>query len=606
MSSDEAIVLNKETGSINTKAWIASTAAILTACGGGGGSESSLGSTSSGSSTNNGTNSTSGSGGDNSSYLPLKRISKPATEAEAARFLAQAGFGGDANARRALMLNGYESWLTEQLGMPQGLSRWDEATQLKNTDPTSFARLTEQIDNLLWKRIANSPDVLRQRMTLALSEIFVVNWAGVKVPMSLKVHALAAYMDLLERNAFGNFRQLLEDVTLNVAMGRMLGTWGNQKEDLKTNRQPDENYAREIMQLFSIGLYELNQDGSIKHDGQGQPIETYSLDTVSNLARVFTGWSSPLDYSSSQPDPEPVRRPMQLDPKRHSTLEKNFLGARIAANTDGQSSLKTALDTLFNHPNVGPFIGKQLIQRFVCSNPSPAYISRVAAAFADNGQGIRGDLKAVLIAVLLDSEARSAPNLSDAFAGKAIEPMVRIGQFFRSLKFTSPDGQWRLTRANAFGQQPLNAPSVFNFFRPGYIPPNSALLNQGKAAPELQIMNEQSVLNQANNYALILDDVGSYTCRTYYDAGGNYQRDTANTGLSLDLSTELNLVNNIDDLLEHLNLLLLAGQLSSTSKTHISQSVLKISDKDPAKQQLNRVKAAILLVLMSPEAQVLK
>ncbi|WP_156938977.1 DUF1800 domain-containing protein [Deefgea rivuli] len=597
---------------------LASATLLLAACGGGGGGGAGAGA---GGATNSsggvpnvvgGTDPTVvGGGGTNStattppSSLPFAPI-KPSSEAEAARFLAQAGFGGDAKARQSLMQNGFESWLKAQFAMPQGVARWDEISALKIADPAAYSVTNQQIDNMLWKRIVSYPDVLRQRMTLALSELFVVNSGGVDVPA--KAHAMCAYMDLLEKNAFGNFRQLLEAVTLHPAMGRMLGTLGNRKEDAKTGRRPDENYAREVMQLFTIGLYELNPDGSNRLVN-GKEAETYNQDMVSNLARVFTGWSTTLDWVSGNPDANLMRQPMVLNATSHSLLEKKFLGVTIPAGTNGTESLKTALDTLFNHPNVGPFIGKQLIQRFVTSNPSPAYISRIAAVFANNGQGQRGDLKAVLQAILLDTEARQSS--SSAFAGKWIEPMIRVGIVIRSLGFTSPDGQWRLTQANVFGQQPLNAPSVFNFFRPAYVPPNSSLVGQSKSAPELQIVSEQSVLIQANSYASLLDDPQSFTRRNYYDAAKKYIQDDKATGLSLDLAVEIALASQADALVAHLNLLLGAGQLSSTTQQFIIISVSKMpaTDTDPAKLKtklINRVKAAILMVLVAPDSQLLK
>jgi uncharacterized protein (DUF1800 family) len=562
---------------------------LLSACGGGG---SSIG----GSSTPGTT-------------PPPVVVTKPANEAEAARFLAQAAFGGAPTARQALISNGFEPWINEQQALPLGQSRFDEMNAIKLSDPGVFALQSELRDNMMWKRIAAAPDMLRQRMALALSEIFVVTISGVDLPT--QAHALCGYMDMLEKNAFGNFRQLLEDVTLSVPMGRMLGTFKNMKEDSKTGRRPDENYAREVMQLFTLGLVDLNMDGSAKLDANGKPIDSYNQDTVSNLARVFTGWSTILDWNSPDPDPEPMRQPMRLDENAHSLLEKKFLSASIAANTDGRASLKIALDTLFNHANVAPFISRQLIQRFVSSNPSAAYVGRVAAVFANNGQGVRGDLKAVVKAILMDVEARSAPDAANLFAGKIVEPMVRVGSFFRGMKFTSPDGQWRLVRARSFGQQPLGAPSVFNFFRPGYVPPNTALATQNKQSPELQIVSEQSVLTQVNEWATLLDNAASYTRRNYKDAAMAYKSDPDSSGLQLDWALELSLVSKPDALIEHFNLLFSAGQLSANSKQIILTSISKmpLTDTDAAKlltKQLNLVKTVALMVLVAADTQLLK
>jgi uncharacterized protein (DUF1800 family) len=529
-------------------------------------------------------------------------VTKPANEAEAARFLAQAAFGGAPTARQALISNGFEPWINEQQALPLGQSRFDELNAIKLSDPANFPRQQyDQRDNMMWKRIAAAPDMLRQRMTLALSEIFVVTISGVDLPT--QAHATCGYMDMLEKNAFGNFRQLLEDVTLSVPMGRMLGTFKNMKEDSKTGRRPDENYAREVMQLFTIGLVDLNMDGSAKLDANGKPIDSYNQDTVSNLARVFTGWSITLDWESPDPDPEPMRQPMRLDENAHSLLEKKFLSATIAANTDGRASLKIALDTLFNHANVAPFISRQLIQRFVSSNPSAAYVGRVAAVFANNGQGVRGDLKAVVKAILMDVEARTAPDAANLFAGKIVEPMVRVGSFFRGLKFTSPDGQWRLVHARNFGQQPLGAPSVFNFFRPGYVPPNTALATQNKQSPELQIVSEQTVLTQVNEWANLLDNPSSFT--------RDNVKKTDSSGLQLDWALELSLVSKPDALIEHFNLLFSAGQLSANSKQIILTSISKmpLTDTDAAKlrtKQLNLVKTVALMVLVAADTQLLK
>jgi uncharacterized protein (DUF1800 family) len=256
-----------------------------------------------------------------------------------------------------------------------------------------------------WLQAVRGPDQLRQRTVFALSQIFVVS--NVNSSIDSEVGAHASYLDMLARNAFGNFRTLLEEVATHPAMGHYLSHFRNEREDEASGRIPDENFAREVMQLFTIGLWELNQDGSRRRDPAGEFIPTYAQDDVSGLARVFTGWSW------GGPDRSVARwhgwvggrnwqEQMGNYPDFHSPSEKRFLGVTIPAGTSGEESLRIALDRLFNHPNVGPFIGRQMIQRFVTSNPSPAYIARVAAAFNDNGQGVRGDMRAVLRAVLLD------------------------------------------------------------------------------------------------------------------------------------------------------------------------------------------------------------
>jgi uncharacterized protein (DUF1800 family) len=250
----------------------------------------------------------------------------------------------------------------------------------------------------------------------------VVSLSG--LDFAWRSHAIAAWWDLLAAHAFGNFRTLLEAVTLNPAMGYWLNTKGNQRENAATGRQPDENYAREVMQLMTIGLTALNADGTEQRDGQGNKRDSYTQDEVTNLARVFTGYDFDTSRGTTSvngrniPSTESVRLPMALNANRHSTLAASFLGTTIPANTPGAAALRTALDTLFNHPNVGPFFARQMIQRLVTSNPSPGYVARVAAAFANNGAGVRGDLGVVFGAVLLDDEARGPQGLaSPSFAG---------------------------------------------------------------------------------------------------------------------------------------------------------------------------------------------
>jgi len=268
------------------------------------------------------------------------------------------------------------------------------------------------MQNSFWRNALSGEDVLRQRVAFALSQIFVVSQAN----PDIKVRLASGYFDVLGRNAFGNFRTLLEEVSLSPAMGIYLSHLGNRKSDLATGRLPDENYAREIMQLFTIGLHELNQDGTVKLDpADGTPMETYGVADIQGLAKVFTG------FSWAGPDTSGVRfvdrvvgisdryyLPMQGYPQFHEPGPKSFLGRTIDT-TDPKDSLKQALDILFNHPNVGPFFGRLMIQRLVTSNPSPAYVGRVAAAFANNGKGVRGDMQAVIRAVLLDPEATNPP-----------------------------------------------------------------------------------------------------------------------------------------------------------------------------------------------------
>ena len=503
-----------------------------------------------------------------------------ASDKEAVRFLLQAQFSASDAEIAAVRSASYASWLDQQFNTPASLTGWD-ALMGKGYNDIAFANSTAPADYMVWHQLIASPDAVRKWVALALSEFFVVSSNGVNI--SGRSFAMAAYWDTLVANAFGNYRTLLEAITLNPAMGVYLNTKGNQKEDSATGRQPDENYGREVMQLFTIGLYELNADGSNKLGSTGQPIETYDQATVTNIARAFTGWDFDTTGATST-NLLQVRNPMRLIASRHSTLAATFFGTTIAANTDGTAALKTALDTLFNHANTGPFLSKQLIQRLVTSNPSPAYVGRVAAVFNNNGAGTRGDLKAVVKAILLDTEARSAANLTGTTWGKLREPIVRFTQWARSFNATSSTGDWKIpdltSDSTRLGQSPMRSGSVFNFFRPGYVPPNTALAPAALVAPEFQITNESTVAGYINFMQTTIQNGVA-------DVVPNY-------------NNELALVSDPVALVNRLNLILAAGQLSAATLSTISSAITSISTATAAGQK-NRVYAAVLLVMASPQ-----
>ena len=506
------------------------------------------------------------------------------SDAQAARFLHQATLGATDADIAAVRSLGFEAWLEQQFARPRSPGAWDYLVS-KAVDQNADARNgTQGFDAMLWQQLLSSPESLRQRVALALSEIFVVGIDGITGPW--RQFQMAAWWDMLLDQAFGNFRSLLEAVTLSAAMGRYLNMAGNQKEDPNTGRLPDENYAREVMQLFTIGLTNLEPDGGARLDAQGRPVDSYSQDTVTNLARVLTGWN--VDLPRGDLTPAYARRPMVLNATLHSTLAASFLGTTVPANTDGRTALRQALDTLAGHPNVGPFIGRQLIQRLVTSNPSPAYVARVSAAFADNGRGQRGDMKAVLRAVLLDEEARSAAFLTEPHHGKLREPMLRFVQWARAFKASSASGDWTVGNTSdpgaSLGQSPLRSASVFNFFRPGYVPPNTAIGAAGLMAPELQITNESSVAGYLNTMQVI---------------------STGARDIKPEHSAELALVDNPASLLARVELLLAASQLSAASRDTIVQALTAMPVATPA-QRNNRVYTAVFLVLAAPEFLVQK
>ncbi|WP_082565748.1 DUF1800 family protein [Duganella sp. Root1480D1] len=522
-------------------------ATLLTACGGGGDSAN---------------------GGGTTSAAPPTAVESIAG-AQAARFLSQASMGATHEQMTRVQALGYSKWLDEQMAMPASQSRWDWL-MAKGFNAIENKNNQAGIDSALWVKLLTSPDTLRQRVTLALSEIVVASLDG--FTGAWRAFTGAAYMDILEANAFGNYRTLLQQVTLSPAMGEYLTYRGNAKANPKTGSMPDENYAREILQLFTIGLLKLNPNGTATEQ------ETYTQADISGLARVFTGWDNDLAGGTND-TPDYRKRPMVQVGTKYEPGEKTFLGTTIASGVDAATALNKALDAIFAHPNVAPFVSKQLIQRLVTSNPAKEYVGRVAAVFENNGSGVKGDLKAVVKAILLDQEARSASNLSSTSFGKVREPILRFTAWARAYNATSPSDAWAIGNtsesSSRLGQSPLRSPSVFNFFRPGYVPP--AL---GVVAPEFQIVNESSVVGYAN-----------------------YMQNAISKGIGdvkADYSTLLPLADNVPALVDEINLVLAAGQLSTDTVTLIRNAVASMATgTDTARA--NRVYAALTLVMASPE-----
>ncbi|MDX1563517.1 MAG: DUF1800 domain-containing protein, partial [Gammaproteobacteria bacterium] len=392
----------------------------------------------------------------------------PPTMAEAFKFLNQTTFGAT-EAEADLVLDiGYEAWIDAQMQEPASLQL---PYLLSLPDPQFQFQLNGDRLHIWADNVINGPDQLRQRVAFALSEIMVVSQLGA---LRNAPYSLASYYDLLAENAFGNYRDLMEQVTLHPAMGVYLSMLGNEKPNPALNIRPDENFARELMQLFTIGLVELELDGSVKTGIDGQPIPTYTQEIIEGFAHVYTGW-----HYAGAPSFQQARRtkfnqviPMQLYPNFHDTGPKQLLnGVVLPAGQSGDQDLADALDNIFNHPNVGPFVAKRLIERLVTSNPSPEYVARIASAFNNNGSGVRGDLATVVKRILLDPEARRrfTPRQTD---GKIKEPLLRLTQLWRAYDARSDEGRYPLGAAYIFfGQGPLQSPSVFNFFSPFYAPP---------------------------------------------------------------------------------------------------------------------------------------
>ena len=509
--------------------------------------------------------------------------------------LTQATFGPNMTEIQRVASIGSAAWVEQQLNTASIDSHWDYA--MVRRGPLGCTVCDSSYINAVmesfWYQAVRGPDQLRQRTVLALQEIFVVSNVNSTIDSIPDAHA--SYLDMLSRNAFGNFRQLLEQVSTHPAMGHYLSHFRNQREDPATGRLPDENFAREVMQLFTIGLWQLNPDGTRRRDASGNFIPTYNQSDVAGLARVFTGWAwNGPDRSLSRwegwvpvyPAPKNWREQMQNYPEYHSASEKRFLGVTIPANTSGEASLRIALDTLFNHPNVGPFIGSQLIQRLVTSNPSPAYVGRVAAAFNNNGQGVRGDMRAVLRAVLLDPEARSATFASQSTWGKLREPMVRLGNWMRAFDARSQHGAYRIwnleDNVSSLGQNPLRAPNVFNWFRPTYAPPGE-VMNRGLVAPEFQITHETTATGYANFITWTVER-GLTASQPTWAISPNY-------------APEIALANNPAALMDRLNLLLTAGRMSSSTRETILAAVNAI----PSSQPTTRVHTAVALTMISSD-----
>lgn len=539
----------------------------------------------------------SGGGGAGPSPQPAPRP----TEVEAGRLLSQATFGATDASIDAVRSGSVEDWIRNQINTPSPSLTHQAAldaqlAEMRKTDPKAELRPDQFLDGW-WRNAVTSPDQLRQRVAFAYSQIFVISLASDVVD----ARGAGSYYDMLTTNAFGNYRDILQAVTLHPMMGVYLTYLGNIKEDPGGARAPDQNYAREIMQLMTIGLFELNPDGTQKLDLSGRPVPAYTSADIAGLAKVFTGWSwySPQPGSTTffggNRDPDASVRPMIFYPGYHSTSQKTFLGVTIpaSATADGPGDLKIALDTLFNHPNTGPFVSRQMIQRLVTSNPSPAYVKRVAVVFANNGSGVRGDMGAVITAILTDPEARTASAATDPAYGKLREPVIRVSHLLRAFSGSSVSGDWRLrstTGVRSLGQSPLFAPTVFNFWRPGYVPPaTSALGSRNLVGPEFQVVNEIVTAGYFNTVTqLVNSGLGV----------GNDVR--------VSFAAEEALSDKPDQLAERLNRLLLSGQMSSVLRKRIVDAVNSIpvpaTDEAQAREaRSNRARIAVLLVATSPE-----
>ena len=494
------------------------------------------------------------------------------------RFLTRATFGPTIPSIDEFNTLGAEEWLIQQMAMP--------ATRLADMLPSAQPRWGEYINS--WFRIAiYAPDQLRQRVAFALSELLVIS---AKAGLGDEQPGVANYYDILSKHAFGNFRDLIEEVTLNPVMGEYLSMKGNHKPDPAKNIRPDENYARELLQLFTIGLVELNQDGSMQYDENGLPKPTYHQDTVEAFAHVFTGWHFANADDFRWPSTSDYISPMVPFEDYHDKSSKTLLnGFVVPAGQSAHEDLTMALDNIFHHKNVGPFIAKHMIQRLVTSNPSPDYISDVASVFNDNGDGVRGSLAHVVAAVLLHEEALfGAINLPETF-GKLKEPILRVTSLWRAFTPESIHPEFNYAwSGNDIGQAPLNANSVFNFFTPAFSQPGK-ISEAGLVSPEFEIHDETSIITITNR--ILANSVWAH----------NYKYESRPNRILINIDREVAMMDDIEAFLDHLDRLLMGSSMSPELR---DEARLLMNSRDYNMATSQKVVEAIFLLLSSPEAAV--
>lgn len=527
----------------------------------------------------------------------------PAFDAgSAARFLTQATFGPTPAEIERLRQIGPAAWLDQQLALPPSLHMdWFEQLVAQGAFPGHDTRV-----ETWFKRAVQADDQLRQRVAFALSQILVISDRSTAV--AARGASATHYYDLLVSHAFGNYRELLEAVTLHPAMGVYLSMLRNQKADPLSNIRPDENFARELMQLFSIGLVQLQADGQpLLQDGR--PLPTYDQDTIRGFARVFTGWiwtGCPAgEFRSCDPwelHPQWWLQPMSPHEAFHETASKQLLrypGVALAdgllpAGGDARADLEAALDNLFEHPNVGPFLARRLIQRLTTSNPSPAYVQRVAAAFDDDGSARheRGNLQAVVRAILLDPEARDPAQAPPQF-GKLREPLLRMTQLWRAFDGHDDGDRFREFDPEHFSAQaPLRSPSVFNFFLPDFVLPGE-LGQAGLVTPELQISTDSYLTRMANEFNAKI----ALKWRGNPDLVGLEDLHL----IIIDLEPELPHADDPAGLVARYALLFMGGRMSNGMRTTLIDYLSGLPlDGTPAARR-RRVTEALWLILTSPE-----
>lgn len=526
----------------------------------------------------------------------------------ASRFLSQATLGYDMDDINTVTAMGLEDWIDEQLALPISFLLKDKTEEYRvfsdDNNPDDVGTNSRFWRYAWWQYHMSSDDVLRQRVALALSEILVISQNS---SFGNNGHTMADYYDILLEHAFGNYRDLLQDVTYHPSMGVYLTYLNNPKTDTTQNRFPDENYAREVLQLFSIGTTKLNMDGTEVLDAQGVPMSAYNNTDIQEFSKVFTGltWWNRTNFFRGALNLDSWLQPMVMWNDYHEPGEKYLLDGYVVPDRDpidGNADISDALDNIFDHANVPPFVTKLLIQRLVTANPSPAFVERIANVFVDNGSGVRGDLAAVVKAILLDDEAKSCESSEDFTYGGLREPFIRYMQINKAFVSGTPSGNYRNDMRHVYdntGQRPLASPSVFNFFQQDFTP-IGPIEAEGLVAPVFQITDAQSITGYINGLYrwVISGDIADE-----YDLySGEVDSTYVNERSVLDLSQEV-LYTNDDELhilLDRLNLLLAGGRVTEPS-LDIIENVVRQFPNDDEDDKEDRVKLSIYLLLTAPE-----
>lgn len=539
-------------------------------------------------------------GGDGNDLLIGDSADGYVSPEQAARFLVQASFGGNEAEIREVADLGYTEWIKRQIDLPMDsfVDRIRDHATARDAEGRFIER--RDLDDMFWERVLHGDDHLRQRVAFALSEIVVIsrnNFAGDQQP-----RLFSTYMDSLQEHALGNYCDMIQDVSRLPVMAEWLTYMKNEKADPELGFNPDENYARELMQLFTIGLVELNQDGTVRTP----QTETYTQDDVAGLAAVFTGLSWDEDrFERGSVNNSNIYLPLKAFPFYHEPGPKTFLGTTINTGTDVEASLTQAIDHINAHPNVAPFISKQLIQKLVTANPEPAYVARVADAFDRGtyqmpdgdiiGTGRRCDMAATISAVLMDDQARDPVVMERSTFGKPREPLLAAAQWLRAFRVEGslsetgilPDAGFMQTFENAdkLSQSPYRSPSVFNYYRPGFVSPGSETAAAGLVSPESQMYSTSSLA--AYLQFVRVHATGNRTAEIFQPDYAAFYPDAAN----------------VPTLIDRLDRLMTYGTLEDDTRARIEAIVSNITrpTNDPDELARRRMGLAVMLIMTSPE-----